>query len=175
MRFTIVFISLLAWCAASAQLYVLKDHRPDSSARFNQLYDSLPELCDSFYVAFHAGQIAKFEKYVPQRLFLKSTFDTLQIDYRAEQVVFRQQMILRNLQKSYLKIQKKSAKDRLRISTLLRGETKYDYGIDDKENEFCYVTILCTKRKHTYEVKFVAIKLNGYWFVGDELSLEEVE
>ena len=46
---------------------------------------------------------------------------------------------------------------------------------DEKGNSYCYVTMICKKKKHTYELKYAAIMLNGHWFVGDELSFKEVE
>jgi hypothetical protein len=32
-----------------------------------------------------------------------------------------------------------------------------------------------TRRKKAYKLKYLAIVLNGYWFMGDDLTLKEIE
>ena len=135
------------------------------------LYDSLPIMCDSFYVMLLREDLTKMKNFVPRMKYLKSTFDTMSIEYREEQVVYRQQMLLRNLQKDYKKILKYSEQSNLNIKRLEKEKTIYDYGQDEQENKYCYVTVLCKKNRKEYELKYLAILLNGHWFVGDELKL----
>ena len=49
------------------------------------------------------------------------------------------------------------------------------HGEDAKGNEYSYITVTCTHRKKVFELKYLAIMLNGKWFVGDELLLERIE
>ena len=135
------------------------------------LYDSLPIMCDSFYVMLLREDLTEMKKFVPRVKYLKSTFDTMAIEYREEQVVYRQQMLLRNLQKDYKNILKYSEQSNLNIKRLEKGKTIYEYGQDEQENKYCYVTVLCKKNRKEYELKYLAILLNGHWFVGDELKL----
>ncbi len=135
------------------------------------LYDSLPIMCDSFYVMLLREDLTEMKKFVPRMKYLKSTFDTMAIEYREEQVVYRQQMLLRNLQKDYKNILKYSEQSNLNIKRLEKGKTIYEYGQDEQENKYCYVTVLCKKNRKEYELKYLAILLNGHWFVGDELKL----
>jgi len=135
------------------------------------LYDSLPIMCDSFYVMLLREDLTEMKKFVPRMKYLKSTFDTMAIEYREEQVVYRQQMLLRNLQKDYKKILKYSEQSNLNIKRLEKEKTRYEYGRDEQENKYCYVTVLCKKNRKEYELKYLAILLNGHWFVGDELKL----
>ena len=170
MRYLICFIFTLGVCVLQAQLYTLKDPKKDSM-NMEVLYDSLPIMCDSFYVMLLREDLTEMKKFVPRMKYLKSTFDTMAIEYREEQVVYRQQMLLHNLQKDYKKILKYSEKSRLNIKRLEKGKTIYDYGRDEQENKYCYVTVLCTKNGKEDELKYLAILLNGHWFVGDELKL----
>lgn len=156
---------------AQAQLPVLRDPAKDSAA-MEKLYKELPVMCDSFFITFIRKELVGLKKFVPRVKYLKETFDTLAIEYREEQVIYRQQLLLRTLQKDYKKILKKAEKNKVSIHKLVKIKTDYEYGEDEKGNKYCYVTTVCQKRKKSYELKYLAILLNGSWFVGDELSFQ---
>ena len=168
----ILFVGMLT--SSSAQLYVLKDHRPDSAERYNVLYDSLPALADTFFRAFITSDLSNMKPFVPQLKYLKATLDTAAVEYREEQAVYRQQLLLRSLQKEYKKALKYAQKKDIKVHKLARGKTDFDYTKDEKENTFCYVTEHLTRRKHEYALKYLAIQLNGNWFVGNKLTFEEL-
>jgi hypothetical protein len=174
MRLLLSIVLLGFFAQMQAQLYVLKDYRADSNDHYQQIYDSLPQMCDSFYFAFMKKDLSGIKKFVPQVKFLKATFDTMSIEYREDQVLYKQQLILRSLQKDYRKILKTAEKDKFSFKRLERKGTSYNYGKDKDGNRYCYVTVTCKKKKHTYELKYAAIMLNGHWFVGDELDFKEV-
>lgn len=175
MRNFILGIVILLAGSSQAQLYVLQDQRPDSADKYNVLYDSLPAMCDTFYRAFLTQDLSNLKPFVPQLKYLKQTFDTMAIEYRPEQVVYRQQLMLRLLQKDYKKVLKYAERNKINLKKIENVEREYDYGKDDDGNRFCYVTVTAKRRKHTYELKYLAIMLNGHWFVGDELSFVEIE
>ena len=174
MRFLLSFLLFGSWCIGHAQLYTLKDPAKDSLG-IQLLYDYLPLMCDSFYLTFSREKSADLKKFVPDVKYLKATFDTLAIVYREEQVVYRQQVLLRQLQKDYKCILKLAKSEKIKLDKLQKGLTKYNYGEDAKGNEYSYITVTCTHRKKVFELKYLAIMLNGKWFVGDELLLERIE
>ncbi len=175
MRTFILSIFITLWAYSHAQLYVLKDHRPDTAEKFNVIYDSLPAMCDTFYRAFITENLSNLKPFVPQVKYLRSTFDTMAIEYRPEQVVYRQQLMLRLLQKEYKKALKYTERNKVNLKKIEPTERAYKYGKDDDGNKYCYVTVKAVRRKHTYELRYLAIMLNGHWFVGDELTFVEVE
>ena len=175
MRNIILGIFILLSAYGQAQLYVLKDHRPDTAEKINVIYDSLPAMCDTFYRAFLTQNLSNLKPFIPQVKYLRATFDTLAIEYRREQVLYRQQLMLRLLQKDYKKALKYVEKNNINLKKIVLGESSYDYGKDEKGNRYCYVTMRQTRRKNTYELKYLAIVLNGHWFVGDELTFKEIE
>ena len=173
MRLFSSILILVLFGSAHAQIYVLKDSSqlyPDTQ----QLYTSLPEMCDSFYATFISNDMTGFKKFTPRVKYLKETFDTLAIEYREEQVLYRQQMLLRNLQRSYKKITKYTEKNKIKLNKIENSGTDYRYGEDEQKNRYCYITVYCTRKKHEYELKYLAIQLNGHWFVGDELSFSKL-
>lgn len=170
--FVMILVGLLT--SSSAQLYVLKDYRPDSADRYNLLYDSLPSMADTFYRAFVTGQLANVKPFVPQLRYLKATLDTAEVEYREEQALYRQQLLLRSLQKEFKKALKYIDKNAIKLNKLEVVKTNYAYDTDDKGNHFCYVTVYLKRRKHEYELKYLTIMLNNHWFVGDTLTFEEI-
>ena len=60
-------------------------------------------MCDTFYRAFLTQNLSNLKPFIPQVKYLQATFDTLAIEYRREQVLYRQQLMLRLLQKDYKK------------------------------------------------------------------------
>ena len=169
--FILVLVSLLV----NAQLYVLKGQRQDSSAFNCILHKELPALCDTFYKAIAQMNPEIIKPFVPDVKFLKGTFDTMNIEFRNDQVIFKHQMILRNLQRDYRKILKTTDRLKINFKKLTRTDLNYDYGKDEKENQYCYVTQYYQRRKHKYTLSFIAIMLNGHWFVGDELKFNVLE
>lgn len=175
MRSFILSILITLSVYSPAQLYVLQDHRPDTAEKINVVYDSLPALCDTFYRAFITENLSNLQPFVPQVRYLRATFDTMAIEYRPEQVVYRQQLMLRLLQKDYKKALKYAERNKINLKKIEPAGRTYRYGKDDDGNRFCYVTVKAIRRKHTYELRYLAIMLNGHWFVGDELTFVEVE
>ena len=161
--------------STNAQLYVLKDQRPDTSKYNCILHKDLPVLCDTFHKAMVQLDFENLKSFVPDVKFLKETFDTLDIDFRNDQVLYRQQMILRGLQRDHRKILKTIAKLDINLKKLIRTESDYVYGKDEKGNQYCYVTQYYQRREHNYSMSFIAIKLNNYWFVGDDLKFEIIK
>lgn len=160
---------------ANAQLYVLKNQRPDTSKYKCILHKDLPVLCDTFYKAMVQLDFENLKPFVPDVKFLKETFDTFDIDFRNDQVLYRQQMILRGLQRDHRKILKTIAKLDVNLKKLIRTELDYDYGKDEEGNQYCYVTQYYQRRKHSYSISFIAIKLNNHWFVGDDLKFDIIK
>lgn len=171
MRWYVAFAFLFGAVLVYSQAYELKDHRP-KPVKEQLFYDSIEVMCDSFFIQFKTEDITGLKEFVPNYKHLKATFDTLDIEYNLNKVVVRQQMLLRNLQKQYGKILRKAKKRKLKLKSLTYIRAKYEFVQDEKGNEFCLVTMHCNKRKHNYEIRFIAIKLNDKWFVGDKLEFE---
>jgi hypothetical protein len=172
MRLFIPLLVILIFCSTYGQVYKVQDK---DSLNKQVLYDSLPMMCDSFYAMFIQEKLSGLTDFVPDVKYLKATFDTMDIAYRYEQVVYRQQLLLRNLQKDYKKILKRCERNKIALHKLEVERTEYDYGKDEKGNRYCYITVHCKRRKNTYELKYLAIRLNGTWFVGDDLKFEKIE
>lgn len=169
------FITSVACSISFGQAYELKDHRKDTTVKPEFRFDSLTHLNDSFFKSLRYEDLERIRDFTPTYKQLKSTFDTLAIDYSLNQVLTRQQMMVFRLQKQYKKILKEAKKDKLKMKQLQLDDIKLEYGMDDKKNEFCVVTLKTSKRKHLYEISYIAIKLNDTWFLGDQLRMERLE
>lgn len=175
-RVVVFGIVLSVFCSVSfGQAYELKDHRKDTTVKPDFRFDSLSHLNDSFFKSLRYEELERIRDFTPTYKQLKSTFDTLAIDYSLNQVLSRQQMMVFRLQKQYKKILKQAHKENLKMKQLQLDNTKLEYGMDEKKNEFCVVTLKTSKRKHHYEISYIAIKLNNTWYLGDNLKMEAIE
>ena len=118
--FLIAFIQISF--LTNAQLYVLKDQRPDTSKYNCMLHEELPVLCDTFYRAISHLDFEILKPFVPDLKFLRETFNTSAINFRNDQVLYRQQLLLRGLQRDHHKIIKTLNKLDINFKKLIRTE-----------------------------------------------------
>lgn len=168
-RWLTALLLMALFVSSQGQIYVLKDHR--DSIPEQSLYDSLPIMTDSFYQSLLMQNVRTIKNFVPTVSHLKSTFDTLDVKYNRADVLMKQQIMQKKLERSYSKILKRAEKRKLTFKRYSVVDKKFTYGKDANGNEFCYVTYICKKNRKKMEISYLAIKLNGCWFVADELSI----
>jgi hypothetical protein len=144
-----------------------EEKKPERFSKF----DSLPLLVDSFFTEFKKKDYPLINKFIPDMAYIKIIFDTFDVEYNAQKLAFRQQRYLRTAQVRYKKLQKKLKKKDYTPEKFVLDRIGYSYGVTDKEIEYCYVTLYCKQRKKEVEIRFLAVLLNGLWFVGDEFYL----
>ena len=101
---------LLCVWSTHAQLYVLQNQRQDSLAFDCILHQELPVLCDTFYKALCTQNSLNIKPFIPDIRFLKAMYDSLEINVRRDQILFRQQTIQRSLLRDYRRILKSAEK-----------------------------------------------------------------
>lgn len=169
--FRVFFIVTLCMSSlyASSQIYVLKDHRDSTGER--ELFDSLPIMVDSFWSKLRFMESKIMKNFTPTFAHLKAAFDTLGVEYNQADLLIKQQLIEKKMTRKLHKSLKKAKKNKVKFKRFSKEKTNYNYGISKEGYEFCYVTIACKKKKTELNVKFLAMKLDGQWFIGDELSI----
>jgi hypothetical protein len=135
-------------------------------------FDSLPLLVDSFFREFRQKDVNKLTKFIPDMAYVKVLFDSMEVDYTAQKLAYRQQMYLRRAQVRYSKLHKKIKKIKFDTEKCVLEKYDYDCGEADKNRIFCYVSMTCKEKKKSIKVRFLVVLLNDLWFVGDEFYLE---
>jgi hypothetical protein len=153
-----------------AQIYELKDHRPDTAKQEQQMYDSLPPLADSIWKLLVAEDLEGFARFAPTFDYLSVTFDSMQIENNPGVILVKQRYILHNFQKQFFKLKKNAAKSNVKLKFLENDSTKYQYGVNAQGHRYAYVTYYCKRKTKQYRIRFLAIRLRDYWFIGDELE-----
>lgn len=167
MRTLLLGTLLLTLHLASAQIYVLKDHR-DSFVP-NKVYDSLPLLCDSFYSNLRYDNTLIMRLFSPTVEYLKLKLDSLHPELKESDYSVKQQQIELRLKKAYKKAIKQAQKDKVKFKHYSLYKKKYSYGKAENGNEFCYVTLVGKKKKKELRITFLATKIEDAWFIVDEL------
>ena len=166
--FSLSFL-LLQLVISQAQIYVLKDHRDSFATELR--YDSLPTLCDSFFSKVKLQDSRIIKQFVPTLESLKASIDTNATGFKESDLVFRQEFIQKKLEKLYAKSLKQAKKDNIKFKFYELSKKQYQFGKSEDGNEFCYVTLTCVKKKKTLNIRFLAIRLDGAWYMADDLSL----
>lgn len=169
--FVLLLFSLGAY-TGMAQIYELKDHRPDTAVKKRFLADTTTVLADSVWYLLKTGQAVRFPDFTPTYEYLATTFDSLQIKNNPGVILVKQRYIPHNLQKQYLRMVKQAGKQKIKLSQLEWQRTEFEYGINDKGHHFAYVTFFCKRRNKDVKIKLLMIKLLDHWFMGDELSIQ---
>ncbi|MFY0644156.1 MAG: hypothetical protein JXR19_06795 [Bacteroidia bacterium] len=154
------------------QVYVLQDHRPQIDEV--DYYDSLQELSDSVYHRFINEDIAGIEMITPDTNALRYSLDSTYQEYATSDLLTRRAQIKIRLNKSLRQQYKSYRKNKVILGQFKKDKLTYKFGITPQGNEFCYVTIRCSRKKRKLNITFLALKIQGHWFLGDELrsSLE---
>jgi hypothetical protein len=153
-----------------AQIYELKDHRPDTAKAVQLLYDTVPQMADSIWPLLVKEDYESFAKYTPSYEYLATTFDSMQISNNPGVILVKQRYILHNLQKQFFRLKKDAAKSKVKLKFLELDSTSYLYGLNQEGHPFAYVTYYCKRNNKRYHIRFLAIKIMDYWFMGDELE-----
>jgi hypothetical protein len=128
-----------------AQVYVLKDHRPhDDEVDY---YDALPELADTLFLRFVKEDVESMELMTPDTNALRVHLDSLYKQGRSPDLVNRRSQIKHRLKLNLQKQYKHYRKAKVSLNQYKKQNVVYNYAKTDEGNEFCYVTIICTKKK----------------------------
>ena len=165
---SLIFLVALLSYQLSAQIYVLKDHRPQIDEV--DYYNSLEELSDSLLKRFKAEDIPGIELITPDTNALRYSLDSNYVEYATSDLLTRRGQIKSRIRSSLRKQFKAYRKDKVILSQFTKDKLTYKYGTNAQGNEFCYVTIKCSRKKRKLHITYLALKIQGHWFLGDEIS-----
>ena len=167
--FFLSFVFLLSLLqVALAQDTEDKDSLPPKEWQFTSVVD----LADTAWWALQKNTNTEFLTLVPSLKIIKATFDSLEIKNNPQVIKLKYNYISYKVSKQLKLLRKKASRNKLKFKTCELEKVNYKEGKDDKNNTFAYVHLECRKSKKTFRIKFVALQLNGYWYIVDELMLE---
>lgn len=170
-RIVLMIIGWFLLHSADAQIYVLKDHRPQKPKEIR--CDTVPELADSMFSALKKDDFDSIKIYLPDKEYLKASIDSLNPDMTSTMQDVRYQYLMGNMRARFKKFQKEMKKQRLRWKGVVLADREIEYGVHEDGHHYAYVTLKCIRKKKIFSVSFLAIKLRDKWFLGDELRLGE--
>jgi len=154
--------------AVNGQEPEAKDSLPPKEWQFS----SIVELADTAWLALQKNTNTEFLSLVPSLKIIKATFDTLEIKNNPQIIKLKYNYISHKVSKQLKILRKKALRNKLKFKTCELEKINYKEGKDEKNNVFAYVHLECRKSKKTFRIKFVALQLNGFWYIVDELALE---
>jgi len=164
--YLILFISFTTICKAQVV------EEKDSIIQKEWQFTSVLELADTAWWSLQKTTNTEFLSLTPSLKIIKATFDSLEIKNNPQVIRLKYNYISFKVSKQLKLLRKKAAKNKLKFKTCELEKINFKEGKDEKNNTFAYVHLECRKSKKTFRIKFVALQLNGYWYIVDELGLE---
>ncbi len=138
------------------------------------LCDTLPELADSIFIALKTKKFDRLLPYIASTDMLKEEFDSMDIKRLQKLAEVKHQYLVHNLRKQHIKMVKHAKF--MRYS--LRNMEMVKMRVRQKDHEigatYGEITYLCKSGRKQFYITFLAIKIVGKWFIGDELRIVEL-
>jgi len=135
-------------------------------------FETTAELADTAWWALQRKTNAEFMSLVPTIAIITESFDSLEIKNNSQVIRIKYNYFYHRVNKQLKFLQKKATTFKIKFKTCTLDSVSITEGTDDKGNRFAYITLLSHKNKKEFTIKFVALMLNGNWFIVDELKLE---
>lgn len=167
---TILLILLLGSTAGFAQPRALKDHIKDTTDKV-MLCDTPTALADSFFSSIRSTQFEDMLRLTPSYKFMVKVKDSMDLELENTKMLYRQQSWNARVKKKHKKLLKAAKKNKINLKKIELIDKSFEYGYHPDGHRFCYVVLKCKRNRKEFFLKFLAVELNNYWFLGDELEL----
>lgn len=143
----------------------------DSTGKKSRFISTPAALGDTVWLALQHNSDQDLLSLVPGLDVLKATFDSLEIKNNPQVIRLKYNFISYRVSKQLKGLKRKASAEKIRFKTCELEQVRFQEGKDEKNNAFAYVYLEGRKSKKTFRIQFVALQLNGYWYVADELKL----
>ncbi len=144
----------------------------DSSKSMQGKFETPEQLADTVWWILQQKNSKVLVELIPNMEVIQSSLDSFQIKTNPQAVKIKYNTILVRVTKQLKFLTAKAKINKLNFKTCEKKNLKIEQGLDDKGHKFAYITIACQKNKREFAIKFVALNLNHYWYLVDELALE---
>lgn len=135
---------------------------------------TLTGLADSVFMALHHEEFDSLKPFYPSYNDLKSTYDSMDIEKQAQQVLVAQKQVEYALKRSFKTLKKEAESLDMPLSKLEKDEVRHLVQTQDGK-KFSVVEIDCHYKKRAATLFFTAIELNNAWFLGEDFRIEKRE
>lgn len=135
---------------------------------------TLSGLADSVFMALHHEEFDSLKPFYPSYNDLKSTYDSMDIEKQAQQILVAQKQVEYALKRSFKTLKKEAESLDMPLSKLEKDEVRHLVQTQDGK-KYSVVEIDCHYKKRAATLFFIAIELNNIWYLGEDFGIEKRE
>ncbi len=137
---------------------------------------SLPDLCDSIFKALKYEKFDSLKKFIPTYKQLSATYDSLDMERQAQQILISQKSMVISLRRSFKSLTKQAKAIKMPLKKMEMEDLRHIVQSYDGK-KYSNVEIDCRYRNRGGTLYFTVIKLNDNWYLGEDLRIlkREVE
>ncbi len=137
---------------------------------------TLPKLCDSIFKALKYETFDSLRKFIPTYKDLQTTYDSLDIERKAQQILVAQKSMTIALRRSFKSLAKQANAIKMPLKKMKMVQLRHLVQTYDGK-KYSNVEIDCRYRNRGGTLYFTTIKLNKKWYLGEDMRIlkREVE
>lgn len=137
---------------------------------------TLTEIADSIFNAIKYEKFDSLKKFVPTYKELRTTYDSLDMERKAEQILVSQKMMMISLRRSFKSFSKQAKQIKMPLKKMEKVQLRHLIQTYDGR-KYSNVEIDCRYRNRGGTIYFTTIKLNDKWYLGEDFRIlkREVE
>lgn len=137
---------------------------------------SLTEIADSIFNAIKYEKFDSLKKFIPTYKELRTTYDSLDMERKAEQILVAQKMMVVSLRRSFKSFSKQAKQIKMPLKKMEKVQLRHLVQTYDGK-KYSNVEIDCRYRNRGGTIYFTTIKLNDKWYLGEDFRIlkREVE
>lgn len=137
---------------------------------------SISKICDSIFNAIKYEKFDSLKKFIPTYNELRATYDSLEMERQAQQILVSQKMMVISLKRSFKSFQKQAKSIKIPLKKMEKEQLRHLVQTYDGK-KYSNVEVDCRYKNRGGTVYFTIIELNDKWYLGEDFRIlkREVE
>jgi hypothetical protein len=135
---------------------------------------TLNGICDSIFEAIRYEEFDSLKQFFPSYKDLKTTFDSMDIEKQAQQILIAQKSGEYALKRSFKNFKKEAGNLKIPLDKMEKISMRHKVQSYEGKN-FSIVEAECQYRNRGATIYFTVIELNNVWYLGEEFRIEKRE
>ena len=131
---------------------------------------SISNICDSIFNAIKYEDFDSLKKFIPTYKELSVTYDSLDMERKAEQILISQKSMVISLRRSFKSFQKQAKQIKIPLKKMEKEQLRHLIQTYDGK-KYSNVEMDCRYRNRGGTIYFTIIELNNKWYLGEDFRI----
>jgi hypothetical protein len=135
---------------------------------------TLEGVCDSIFEALRYEEFDSLKQFFPSYRDLKTTFDSMDIDKQAQQILIAQKSGEYALKRSFKSFKKEAGNLKMPLDKMEKVSMRHKIQTYEGK-QFSIAEVECQYRNRGATIYYTVIELNNVWYLGEDFRIEKRE